>query len=57
MWQEVKKAMYAPPIKRQISCSSNITKLLLTRDSSNNVNTTSNNTKIFRPRGRNMKDN
>lgn len=52
MWQEVRKAMYAPPIKGQISCSSNITGLLLTRDSGNNVST-----KIFRPGGRNMKDN
>lgn len=57
MWQEVRKAMYAPPIKGQISCSSNITGLLLTKDGSNNVSTTNNNTEIFRPRGRNMKDN
>nr|QIU84695.1 envelope glycoprotein [Human immunodeficiency virus 1] len=57
MWQEVGKAMYAPPIKGQISCSSNITGLLLTRDGGNNVNTTSNNTEIFRPGGGNMRDN
>nr|UPG20042.1 truncated envelope glycoprotein [Human immunodeficiency virus 1]UPG20043.1 truncated envelope glycoprotein [Human immunodeficiency virus 1] len=31
MWQAVGKAMYAPPIKGQIRCSSNITGLLLTR--------------------------
>nr|ANA84894.1 envelope glycoprotein [Human immunodeficiency virus 1]QFD66859.1 envelope glycoprotein [Human immunodeficiency virus 1] len=31
-WQEVGKAMYAPPIRGQIRCSSNITGLLLTRD-------------------------
>lgn len=57
MWQEVGKAMYAPPIKGQISCSSNITGLLLTRDGGNNVNTTDNNTEIFRPGGGNMRDN
>lgn len=54
MWQEVGKAMYAPPIKGQISCSSNITGLLLTRDGGN---TTNNNTEIFRPGGGNMRDN
>nr|QVG68835.1 envelope glycoprotein [Human immunodeficiency virus 1] len=55
MWQEVGKAMYAPPIQGNISCSSNITGLLLTRDggSDNNENTT----EIFRPGGGNMKDN
>nr|CAB86153.1 gp160 [Human immunodeficiency virus 1] len=55
-WQEVGKAMYAPPIEGQIRCSSNITGLLLTRDggSSNNTNNT---TEIFRPGGGNMKDN
>nr|QIU85497.1 envelope glycoprotein [Human immunodeficiency virus 1] len=57
MWQEVGKAMYAPPIKGQISCSSNITGLLLTRDGGNNVSTTDNNTEIFRPGGGNMRDN
>nr|ABC88307.1 envelope glycoprotein [Human immunodeficiency virus 1] len=35
-WQEVGKAMYAPPIKGQISCSSNITGILLTRDGGGN---------------------
>nr|AIX96820.1 envelope glycoprotein [Human immunodeficiency virus 1] len=53
MWQEVGKAMYAPPIKGQIRCSSNITGLLLTRDGGNN----SSNNDIFRPGGGNMKDN
>nr|QVG68262.1 envelope glycoprotein [Human immunodeficiency virus 1]QVG68284.1 envelope glycoprotein [Human immunodeficiency virus 1]WMD29843.1 envelope glycoprotein [Human immunodeficiency virus 1] len=55
MWQEVGKAMYAPPIQGNISCSSNITGLLLTRDggSDNNESTT----EIFRPGGGNMKDN
>nr|ACD32035.1 envelope glycoprotein [Human immunodeficiency virus 1] len=55
MWQEVGKAMYAPPIKGNISCSSNITGLILTRDGGN-VNGT-NGTEIFRPAGGNMKDN
>nr|AAX12652.1 envelope glycoprotein [Human immunodeficiency virus 1] len=52
-WQEVGKAMYAPPIKGQIRCSSNITGLLLTRDGGDN-NTT---TEIFRPGGGDMRDN
>nr|BAK48706.1 envelop protein [Human immunodeficiency virus] len=52
-WQEVGKAMYAPPIQGQISCSSNITGLLLTRDGGNNTN----NTETFRPGGGNMRDN
>nr|AGZ94685.1 envelope glycoprotein [Human immunodeficiency virus 1] len=56
MWQEVGKAMYAPPIEGQISCSSNITGLLLTRDGGNS-NETENRTEIFRPGGGNMKDN
>nr|QJQ91752.1 envelope glycoprotein [Human immunodeficiency virus 1] len=55
MWQEVGKAMYAPPIKGNISCSSNITGLLLTRDGGN-VNET-NNTETFRPGGGDMRDN
>nr|ABS53174.1 envelope glycoprotein [Human immunodeficiency virus 1]ACE66110.1 envelope glycoprotein [Human immunodeficiency virus 1]ACE66134.1 envelope glycoprotein [Human immunodeficiency virus 1]ACE66170.1 envelope glycoprotein [Human immunodeficiency virus 1]ACE66174.1 envelope glycoprotein [Human immunodeficiency virus 1] len=55
MWQEVGKAMYAPPISGQISCSSNITGLLLTRDGGNDNG--SNNTEIFRPGGGNMRDN
>nr|ADF84417.1 envelope glycoprotein [Human immunodeficiency virus 1] len=53
MWQEVGKAMYAPPIRGQIRCSSNITGLLLTRDGGNRTN----NTETFRPGGGNMKDN
>nr|AIF28054.1 envelope glycoprotein [Human immunodeficiency virus 1] len=52
MWQEVGKAMYAPPIKGQIRCSSNITGLLLTRDGGN-----SNTTETFRPGGGDMRDN
>nr|ACF74753.1 envelope glycoprotein [Human immunodeficiency virus 1] len=51
MWQGVGKAMYAPPIKGLIYCSSNITGLLLTRDGLDSPNET------FRPIGGNMKDN
>nr|AVN54563.1 envelope glycoprotein [Human immunodeficiency virus 1] len=53
MWQEVGKAMYAPPIRGQIRCSSNITGLLLTRDGGNN----NNETETFRPGGGDMRDN
>nr|ASV71280.1 envelope glycoprotein [Human immunodeficiency virus 1] len=53
MWQGVGKAMYAPPIRGQIRCSSNITGLLLTRDGGNNTN----GTETFRPEGGNMRDN
>nr|AGV37129.1 envelope glycoprotein [Human immunodeficiency virus 1] len=53
MWQEVGRAMYAPPIAGNITCKSNITGLLLTRDGGNNIN----NTETFRPGGGNMKDN
>nr|QQX40113.1 envelope glycoprotein [Human immunodeficiency virus 1] len=52
MWQEVGKAMYAPPISGQINCSSNITGLLLTRDGGNNQSE-----EIFRPAGGDMRDN
>nr|UDP19852.1 envelope glycoprotein [Human immunodeficiency virus 1] len=55
MWQEVGRAMYAPPIKGQINCTSNITGLLLVRDGGNS-NTSANN-ETFRPGGGNMKDN
>nr|AEN20960.1 envelope glycoprotein [Human immunodeficiency virus 1] len=54
MWQEVGKAMYAPPIRGQIRCSSNITGLLLTRDGGNN---NTENPEIFRPGGGDMRDN
>nr|ACD32272.1 envelope glycoprotein [Human immunodeficiency virus 1] len=53
MWQEVGKAMYAPPIKGLISCSSNITGLLLTRDGGGNNEST----EVFRPGGGDMRDN
>nr|ADV17510.1 envelope glycoprotein [Human immunodeficiency virus 1]ADV17511.1 envelope glycoprotein [Human immunodeficiency virus 1]ADV17513.1 envelope glycoprotein [Human immunodeficiency virus 1] len=52
MWQGVGKAMYAPPIRGQINCTSNITGLLLTRDGGTNGTT-----ETFRPQGGNMKDN
>nr|AYM47165.1 envelope glycoprotein [Human immunodeficiency virus 1] len=54
MWQEVGKAMYAPPISGQIRCSSNITGLLLTRDGGKNETNT---TETFRPGGGDMRDN
>nr|AKP94125.1 envelope glycoprotein [Human immunodeficiency virus 1] len=53
MWQETGKAMYAPPIRGQLRCSSNITGLLLTRDGGED----NNQTETFRPGGGNMKDN
>nr|QDB69704.1 envelope glycoprotein [Human immunodeficiency virus 1] len=54
MWQEVGRAMYAPPIRGQIRCSSNITGLILTRDGGNIHN---NDTETFRPGGGDMRDN
>nr|QOL02837.1 envelope glycoprotein [Human immunodeficiency virus 1] len=54
MWQEVGKAMYAPPIRGQIRCSSNITGLFLTRDGGKN---NTNGTETFRPGGGDMRDN
>nr|AGC80370.1 envelope glycoprotein [Human immunodeficiency virus 1] len=53
LWQEVGRAMYAPPIEGNITCRSNITGLLLTRDGGKN--STSNET--FRPGGGDMRDN
>nr|QJX40180.1 envelope glycoprotein [Human immunodeficiency virus 1] len=55
MWQEVGRAMYAPPIAGNISCNSSITGLLLTRDGGKSNET--DNTEIFRPGGGNMRDN
>nr|WJG31126.1 envelope glycoprotein [Human immunodeficiency virus 1] len=55
LWQEVGKAMYAPPKAGVIQCVSNITGLLLTRDGGHNNNT--NGTEIFRPGGGDMRDN
>nr|QAU00056.1 envelope glycoprotein [Human immunodeficiency virus 1] len=54
-WQEVGKAMYAPPISGIIRCSSNITGLILTRDGGTTNSTEEKET--FRPGGGNMKDN
>nr|QGJ16681.1 envelope glycoprotein [Human immunodeficiency virus 1] len=54
-WQEVGKAMYAPPIRGQINCTSKITGLLLTRDGGNTNNSDS--AEIFRPGGGDMRDN
>uniref|UniRef100_X2JFI5 Envelope glycoprotein gp160 n=1 Tax=Human immunodeficiency virus type 1 TaxID=11676 RepID=X2JFI5_HV1 len=51
-WQEVGKAMYAPPIDGIIRCKSNITGLLLTRDGGTNATN-----ETFRPGGGDMKDN
>nr|AEY78538.1 envelope glycoprotein [Human immunodeficiency virus 1] len=53
LWQKVGQAMYAPPIRGNISCVSNITGILLTRDGG--VNNSTNET--FRPGGGNIKDN
>nr|UMQ72732.1 envelope glycoprotein [Human immunodeficiency virus 1] len=51
MWQGVGQTMYAPPISGNISCVSNITGILLTRDGGGNKK------EIFRPQGGNIKDN
>nr|AMD35486.1 envelope glycoprotein [Simian-Human immunodeficiency virus] len=53
MWQEVGKAMYAPPIRGQIRCSSNITGMILTRDGGDH----NNDNETFRPGGGDMRDN
>nr|AFM44469.1 envelope glycoprotein [Human immunodeficiency virus 1] len=54
-WQEVGKAIYAPPIAGRLECISNITGLLLTRDGGI-INTTKDN-ETFRPGGGDMRDN
>nr|APU06349.1 envelope glycoprotein [Human immunodeficiency virus 1] len=51
MWQEVGRAMYAPPIEGNITCKSNITGILLVRDGGDNTSET------FRPGGGDMRDN
>nr|ACC97419.1 envelope glycoprotein [Human immunodeficiency virus 1] len=53
MWQTVGQAMYAPPIRGEIKCESNITGLLLTRDGGNNNSMN----ETFRPGGGDMRDN
>nr|QIC97629.1 envelope glycoprotein [Human immunodeficiency virus 1]UMQ66506.1 envelope glycoprotein [Human immunodeficiency virus 1] len=52
MWQRVGQAMYAPPIPGRISCQSNITGMILTRDGGN-----SSANETFRPGGGDMRDN
>nr|AEJ89528.1 envelope glycoprotein [Human immunodeficiency virus 1] len=54
MWQRVGQAMYAPPIRGNIRCESNITGLLLTRDGGGGANSSN---ETFRPTGGDMKDN
>nr|QDZ36927.1 envelope glycoprotein [Human immunodeficiency virus 1] len=54
MWQGVGRAMYAPPIAGNITCNSNITGILLTRDGGKNNKTK---VEIFRPGGGDMRDN
>nr|AFN81509.1 envelope glycoprotein [Human immunodeficiency virus 1] len=53
MWQEVGRAMYAPPIAGNIICRSNITGLLLTRDGGR----TNSSDETFRPEGGDMRNN
>nr|QDZ36926.1 envelope glycoprotein [Human immunodeficiency virus 1] len=54
MWQGVGRAMYAPPIAGNITCNSNITGILLTRDGGEENKTKA---EIFRPAGGDMRDN
>nr|ARM47957.1 envelope glycoprotein [Human immunodeficiency virus 1] len=56
MWQGVGRAMYAPPIAGNITCKSNITGLLLTRDGGIK-NNSSKTEETFRPAGGDMRDN
>nr|WGG94674.1 envelope glycoprotein [Human immunodeficiency virus 1] len=53
MWQGVGRAIYAPPIEGNITCTSNITGLLLTRDGGQENGTG----ETFRPAGGDMRDN
>nr|AAQ98153.1 envelope glycoprotein [Human immunodeficiency virus 1] len=53
MWQRVGQAMYAPPIKGNITCKSKITGILMTRDGGMNGTKE----EIFRPGGGDMRDN
>nr|AFN81886.1 envelope glycoprotein [Human immunodeficiency virus 1] len=52
MWQGVGQAIYAPPIAGNITCISNITGLILTRDGGKNASN-----ETFRPGGGDMRDN
>nr|UUG60513.1 envelope glycoprotein [Human immunodeficiency virus 1] len=54
LWQEVGRAMYSSPIAGNITCSSNITGLLLIRDGGLKNET---NDETFRPGGGDMRDN
>nr|AYP20004.1 envelope glycoprotein [Human immunodeficiency virus 1] len=57
MWQEVGRAMYAPPIEGNITCKSNITGILLVRDGGNDNSSNDTETETFRPGGGDMRDN
>nr|ADZ46649.1 envelope glycoprotein [Human immunodeficiency virus 1] len=52
MWQRVGQAMYAPPVAGNITCNSQITGILLTRDGGSNEES-----ETFRPGGGDMRDN
>nr|ADU60710.1 envelope glycoprotein [Human immunodeficiency virus 1] len=52
MWQKVGRAMYAPPIAGNITCKSNITGIILTRDGGHNTTD-----ETFRPTGGDMRNN
>nr|QDZ37120.1 envelope glycoprotein [Human immunodeficiency virus 1] len=54
MWQEVGRAMYAPPIAGNITCRSNITGLILERDGGGSNRTI---TETLRPTGGDMRNN
>nr|AZI72190.1 envelope glycoprotein [Human immunodeficiency virus 1] len=54
LWQGVGRAMYAPPIAGNITCNSNITGLLLTRDGGRK---NASEPETFRPGGGDMRDN
>nr|AIX95368.1 envelope glycoprotein [Human immunodeficiency virus 1] len=56
MWQTVGRAMYAPPIRGLINCTSNITGLILTRDGGGG-NESNHTTEVFRPAGGDIRDN
>nr|AAO84278.1 envelope glycoprotein [Human immunodeficiency virus 1] len=56
MWQRVGQAIYAPPIAGNLTCTSNITGMILTWDGGSN-NSSKNESETFRPGGGDMKDN
>nr|AGU35943.1 envelope glycoprotein [Human immunodeficiency virus 1] len=56
-WQEVGKAIYAPPIEGNITCRSNITGLLLLRDGGKTNGENTSGIETFRPGGGDMRDN